>query len=200
MLQVADLDADRIKADLRDKVHGVKDVLGRQVPPRCGPAPLASVASTGFEPVFGPGRVFAKFSVEFASPAVVEHGRTKTRWQTPQQCSGTQPGVPIRTFLRSTRAGPYTVLDVISGPPTLVPYPTAPSNGAVARESSPPPASSPRLLDAVRARHFIRRTEKAYVHWTKRYIFFHGKRHPAEMAESREKKRRPLSRGALEVS
>src|SRR2546425_7296940 len=32
MLQVADLDADRIKADLRDKVHGVKDVLGRQVP------------------------------------------------------------------------------------------------------------------------------------------------------------------------
>jgi len=28
MLQVADLDADRIKADLRDKVHGVKDLLG----------------------------------------------------------------------------------------------------------------------------------------------------------------------------
>jgi hypothetical protein len=39
---------------------------------------------------------------------------------------------------------------------------------------------SPTLLDrvrgAVRARHFSRRTEK-----TKRYIFFHGKRHPAEM-------------------
>jgi len=32
MLQVADLDADRIKADLRDKIHGVKDLLGRQVP------------------------------------------------------------------------------------------------------------------------------------------------------------------------
>ncbi len=30
-------------------------------------------------------------------------------------------------------------------------------------------------------RHYSRRTEKAYVHWTKRYIFFHGKRHPAEM-------------------
>src|SRR5262249_27704065 len=73
----------------------------------------------------------------------------------------------------------------IGGAPTLVPYPTAPPNGAVARESSPPPASSPRLLDrlreAVRARHFSRRTEKAYVPWTKRYIFFHGKRHPAEM-------------------
>ncbi|HKB40797.1 MAG TPA: integron integrase [Gemmataceae bacterium] len=43
----------------------------------------------------------------------------------------------------------------------------------------------PRLLDrvreAVRSRHYSRRTEKAYVHWIKRYIFFHGKRHPAEM-------------------
>jgi hypothetical protein len=26
-----------------------------------------------------------------------------------------------------------------------------------------------------------RRTEKAYVHWIKRDIFFHGKRHPIEM-------------------
>src|SRR5437867_8495368 len=43
----------------------------------------------------------------------------------------------------------------------------------------------PRLLDrvraALRARHYSCRTEKAYVHWIKRYIFFHGKRHPAEM-------------------
>ena len=46
-------------------------------------------------------------------------------------------------------------------------------------------APKPRLLDRVRqaieARHYGRRTEKAYVHWIKRYIFFHGKRHPAEM-------------------
>ena len=43
----------------------------------------------------------------------------------------------------------------------------------------------PRLLDrvreAIRARHYSRCTEKAYVAWIKRYIFFHGKRHPAEM-------------------
>ena len=38
-----------------------------------------------------------------------------------------------------------------------------------------------RVRHAVRARHYSRRTEKAYVHWIKRYIFFHGKRHPAEM-------------------
>jgi integron integrase len=46
----------------------------------------------------------------------------------------------------------------------------------------------PRLLDrvreAIRARQYSRRTEKAYVRWIKRYIFFHGKRHPAEMGAS----------------
>jgi integron integrase len=53
------------------------------------------------------------------------------------------------------------------------------------RETGPDYAPKPRLLDrvrdAIRARHYSRRTEKAYVHWIKRYIFFHGKRHPAEM-------------------
>jgi integron integrase len=34
----------------------------------------------------------------------------------------------------------------------------------------------------VRARHGSRRTEKAYVGWIRRYILFHGKRHPSEMA------------------
>ena len=55
----------------------------------------------------------------------------------------------------------------------------------IAREAGPPAPQQPRLLDrvraALRARHYSRRTEKAYVHWIKRYIFFHGKRHPAEM-------------------
>src|SRR5512145_1096004 len=37
------------------------------------------------------------------------------------------------------------------------------------------------VRDAVRARHYSRRTEKAYVAWIRRYILFHGKRHPAEM-------------------
>jgi integron integrase len=43
----------------------------------------------------------------------------------------------------------------------------------------------PRLLDRVRitlrARHGSRRTEKAYVAWIRRFILFHGKRHPSEM-------------------
>jgi integron integrase len=53
------------------------------------------------------------------------------------------------------------------------------------RETPAPWAPGPRLLDrvreAIRARHYSRRTEKAYVGWIKRYIFFHNKRHPAEM-------------------
>jgi integron integrase len=45
----------------------------------------------------------------------------------------------------------------------------------------------PRLLDrvrlAVRARHYSLRTEEAYVSWIRRFVLFHGKRHPAEMGE-----------------
>ena len=49
-------------------------------------------------------------------------------------------------------------------------------------------AKPPRLLDQVRqnlrARHYSARTEKAYVAWIRRFILFHGKRHPESMAES----------------
>jgi integron integrase len=48
-----------------------------------------------------------------------------------------------------------------------------------------PGVSPPKLLDqvrhAIRARHFSYRTEEAYVGWIKRYIRFHGLRHPAQM-------------------
>jgi integron integrase len=53
------------------------------------------------------------------------------------------------------------------------------------RETSPAEAPKPRLLDrvrnALRTRHYSRRTEEAYVAWIRRYILFHGKRHPMEM-------------------
>ncbi|MGI8917093.1 MAG: integron integrase [Pyrinomonadaceae bacterium] len=46
---------------------------------------------------------------------------------------------------------------------------------------------SPKLLDQVRTvarlKHFSLRTEQAYVGWIRRFILFHNKRHPAEMAE-----------------
>jgi len=50
------------------------------------------------------------------------------------------------------------------------------------------PSQPPKLLDQVRdqirVRHLSRRTEKAYLHWIRRFILFHGKRHPEEMAET----------------
>lgn len=43
----------------------------------------------------------------------------------------------------------------------------------------------PKLLDQVRnlirAKHYSMRTEQAYLGWIKRFILFHGKRHPREM-------------------
>ena len=53
-----------------------------------------------------------------------------------------------------------------------------------AHANSPAP-KAPRLLeqvrDAIRRRHYSERTEETYVHWIKRFIFFSGKRHPAEL-------------------
>jgi len=44
----------------------------------------------------------------------------------------------------------------------------------------------PRLLDQVRNQlrtlHYSYRTEQQYLFWVRRFILFHGKRHPAEMA------------------
>ena len=46
----------------------------------------------------------------------------------------------------------------------------------------------PRLLErvhqAIRVRHYSRRTEEAYVHWIRRFILFNGKRHPDTMGEA----------------
>jgi integron integrase len=56
------------------------------------------------------------------------------------------------------------------------------------RETAAGVAERPRLLDrvheAVRRRYFSRRTEEAYVHWIKRFIYFHGKRHPEALGEA----------------
>lgn len=44
---------------------------------------------------------------------------------------------------------------------------------------------TPRLLDQVsirlRTKHYSLRTEESYRHWIKRFILFHGKRHPRDM-------------------
>ena len=52
-----------------------------------------------------------------------------------------------------------------------------------AASSSHGPKLMDRLHQALRSRHYSRRTEQTYCHWVRRYIFFHKVRHPAEMAE-----------------
>jgi integron integrase len=47
----------------------------------------------------------------------------------------------------------------------------------------PTPKLLAQVRDALRSRHYSKRTEDSYVVWIKRYIFFHNLRHPAEMAE-----------------
>ena len=44
-----------------------------------------------------------------------------------------------------------------------------------------PPRILSRVREAIRVRHYSLRTERAYLHWIRRYILFHGKRHPAGM-------------------
>jgi integron integrase len=59
----------------------------------------------------------------------------------------------------------------------------ASSKGGIGRTDN-----SPRLLtlvhEVIRRKYFSRRTEQAYVHWIKRFIYFHGKRHPRDMGET----------------
>jgi site-specific recombinase XerD len=50
------------------------------------------------------------------------------------------------------------------------------------------PSQGKKLLDQVRdslrVKHYSYRTEQTYVEWIKRFILFHGKRHPREMGGS----------------
>jgi integron integrase len=77
---------------------------------------------------------------------------------------------------------PLPGANVKDGPASML------SGAQVAEAMVNPPAPSlppVRLLDrmraAIRVRHYSIRTEDTYVHWARRFILFHGKRHPADM-------------------
>ena len=64
------------------------------------------------------------------------------------------------------------------------------SNSAANRRSPLglfPGKPAPRLyhcvVEALRTRHYSRRTEEAYLHWIRRFLAFHTGTHPREMAE-----------------
>jgi integron integrase len=79
--------------------------------------------------------------------------------------------VEAATFLRHPLGGDGTVL-----------------SSALLMDPIPAERPKPKLLDqardALRVGHYSRRTEVAYLDWMRRYIVFHGKRHPAEMGEA----------------
>lgn len=67
--------------------------------------------------------------------------------------------------------------------PSAPAYPLAATSSPT--PSVPPSTQGPKLLDALRTQlrvmHYAIRTEDAYVDWVKRFILFHGKRHPRDM-------------------
>ena len=56
----------------------------------------------------------------------------------------------------------------------------------------PRPESKPRLLEqvrqAIRRLHYSLRTEETYPHWIRRFIYFHGKRHPRDLGRPRSRR------------
>jgi integron integrase len=48
----------------------------------------------------------------------------------------------------------------------------------------PQPKLLEKYRERLRVKHYSLRTEEAYLHWVRRYIYFHGKRHPQEMGGS----------------
>src|SRR6478609_6632107 len=61
----------------------------------------------------------------------------------------------------------------------------ADSEERVAVENSTPVTHQPRpihrIREAIRVRRYSIRTERAYVHWIRRFVVFHGRRHPKDM-------------------
>jgi Phage integrase, N-terminal SAM-like domain len=72
--------------------------------------------------------------------------------------------------------------------PFLVPHPGSVQAILVDMTSTAIRPQGPKLLqqlrEALRAHHYNPRTEEAYVAWVRRYVRFHGLRHPGELGES----------------
>lgn len=57
-------------------------------------------------------------------------------------------------------------------------------NQSQSRFHPQPPRLFDRVRETVRRKHYSFRTEQSYLHWIRRYIHFHKKRHPREMGEA----------------
>ena len=55
------------------------------------------------------------------------------------------------------------------------------STSSLESPPSPPPKLLEQLRIHLRTRHYSIRTEQTYIDWARRFILFHGKRHPRDM-------------------
>jgi integron integrase len=94
----------------------------------------------------------------------------------------------VRKVIMRVKKRTVPLLPVQHPDVTLVLVPTINISRDDRRMMQPKQGSQPRLLDqvrdAIRVRHYSIRTEQAYVGWTKRFILFHGKRHPEDMGKA----------------
>ncbi len=57
----------------------------------------------------------------------------------------------------------------------------APPNFSDKSTTTNPPKLLDQVRDRLRVKHYSIRTEQTYIHWIKRYIYFHDKRHPKDL-------------------
>ena len=77
----------------------------------------------------------------------------------------------------------YTNVHVLLALPTLRLWAlifAGPRTGAMKNPGKPRKLLD-QLADRLRAKHYAYRTEQAYLHWVRRFILFHHKRHPRKM-------------------
>ena len=67
--------------------------------------------------------------------------------------------------------------------PPPEPYSPPPNAPGVPEAARPPRKLLDRIRDAIRVRHYSRRTEVAYLGWARRFIHYHDLRHPETMGE-----------------
>ncbi len=108
--------------------------------------------------------------------------------QTDRQTSSFWPATDGYAYLVDRPPDPGSTMAILYSTPGLPFRPAHVLGGTrklAVREAEPLDARKPRLLErvreAIRTRHYSRRTEKAYLGWIRRFVHFHNMRHPVEM-------------------